>query len=257
MPDDPEQDRPAGSESPSAPDAGGEIVCRTTRWYFNRLGLMFLLVAGFCGAFLFDGLVRYPKQIAVYQEYRSFKDREEAYDRFMAAGQSAEWASYAAERGWPPGEPPRWAAYALEKNLDAEPPERTPKHITEQFVFAAITAAIALAILATYLLNRKNVLRADANSFTTPSGHRVPFDSVFRIDKRKWKYKGLAYVHYRPEDGGPARRAAIDDLKFGGAGAVLDRLLGQFEGELIDRIEPGDEAPGNPAQEASDPAGKS
>ena len=68
-----------------------------------------------------------------------------------------------------------------------------------------------------------------------PNGAEVRFADVFRVDKRKWDNKGLAYVYHR--SGGAGKRAVVDDLKYDGAGRVLDRLLAQFNGELIEKVQ--------------------
>ena len=99
------------------------------------------------------------------------------------------------------------------------------------------------------MINRGKVLRADELSFTSPNGQRVLFSSAHRIDKRKWDNKGLAYVHYRDENE-KERRAVIDDLKFDGADKILDRLLENFDGELVERVST--EAPSEAASESED-----
>jgi len=58
---------------------------------------------------------------------------------------------------------------------------------------------------------------------------------AFRIDKRKWDQKALAYVFYREGGEGPIRKAIIDDLKYAQAGQVLEGLLANFHGELIEK----------------------
>ena len=83
-----------------------------------------------------------------------------------------------------------------------------------------------------YLRNKNRVLSADADSLTTPDGTRIPFVSVTKIDKRKWDNKALAYLWWK--DGEIIKKAEIDDLVFDGAGKVLDRLMAQFNGELVD-----------------------
>ncbi len=216
----------------------GEIVCHTTPWYFRRMGLMFLMVTAFGLWFLKDGLWKYPDEIAIYAEYQVFEERSKAYDQFEAEGRLQDWPAFAAEKGWDEGEPQDWRDYAAsrDKPLPEEPEERLPGKEREQLFWAAGMGALALAILVVFLINRPKSLKADATSFTTPDGRRIAFDSVHRVDKRKWKNKGLAYAHYKSDKG--AGKATIDDLKFGGADAVLDRLLANFEGELIDRVEP-------------------
>jgi hypothetical protein len=63
----------------------------------------------------------------------------------------------------------------------------------------------------------------------------VFYAEAFRVDKRLWDNKGLAYVWHRPAGGGE-NRVVIDDLKYDGAGRVLDRLMTRFKGELIEKI---------------------
>jgi hypothetical protein len=84
------------------------------------------------------------------------------------------------------------------------------------------------------LLNKNKVLRAEADHFITPEKKKVFFADAFRIDKRKWDTKALAYVWHKPE-GSKASKVVIDDLKFAGAGFVLDRLMANFKGELIEK----------------------
>ena len=103
-------------------------------------------------------------------------------------------------------------------------------------------------MLVAYLRNKGRVLRADGDSLTTPAGVRIPFASVTRIDKRKWDNKALAYLWWT--DGGTTKKDVIDDLVFDGAGKVLERLMGQFRGELIDLERT--PAPATEAKEASE-----
>lgn len=196
-------------------DDSGKITCHTTRWYTRRRILMIVLFLGFSGWFFRDWKWAYPKERAVYDEYWP------EYQKMLSEGREGEWIDVAKEKGWP--EKP------VEKNYD--------RKIAEQLYFGILTGVGGLALLVAFLRNRKRTLEADDVSFTTPDGRRVPFASAFRIDKRKWDHKGLAYVYYRDESGA-SRKAVIDDLIFGGAGAILDRLLSRFQGELIELERP-------------------
>ena len=70
--------------------------------------------------------------------------------------------------------------------------------------------------------------------FLHRDGQHVPlFASAFRIDRRKWDHKGLAYVYYKDAND-REKRAVIDDLIFGGAVKVLERLEANFKGDVID-----------------------
>jgi hypothetical protein len=212
--------------SPTNDDA---IVCRADGpWYVRRVILMFLMFAFFAGWFYKDYRWGYPSEKARYEEYV----------RVIAqpGGQEA-WRKLTAERKW-----------------DASPPDkRTQEDIEGQKHFAMGCAVAALAVLGFFAFNRGRTLRADGASISATDGRRIPFASVFRVDRRKWKHKGLAYVHYRDESG-TERRAVIDDLKYTGADKVLDRLMANFSGEVVDLEEPAPAADASTAATAATPA---
>ncbi len=126
-----------------------------------------------------------------------------------------------------------WLAEAKEKGWPESPKEKDWDYkLKEQLIWGIGTGLIGLGLLAAYLRNKSRVLRADATSFTTPQGVTIPFARVTRIDKRTWDNKGLAYLWWK--DGEGTKKAVIDDLVFAGAAKILDRLMSQFDGELID-----------------------
>ena len=94
------------------------------------------------------------------------------------------------------------------------------------------------------LLDRGKKLTGYPDRMVMPNGVEVRYDEAFRVDKRKWDQKGLAYVDYRRE--GREARVVVDDLKYDRAVRVLDRLLARFQGELIEKVaepeEPEEEA---------------
>ncbi len=210
------------SEATAAP-AAETIVCPTTPWYWRRMGWMFLLFAAFAAWFFYDYKWGYPQKEVIYREYLRLKDSPR------------EWDALSKEKGWP-----------------SAPAEITPDKVHEQFQFVVGMGAAAAAVLVTFLINRGKTLRADGDGFTTPWGTRVPFDRVFRVDRRKWKHKGLATVFYR-DPSGAERSARIDDLKFAGADRVLDRVLSRFSGEVIDLADDS-ETPEAPEDQSAEPA---
>ncbi|NCF84141.1 MAG: hypothetical protein GWQ08_01215 [Verrucomicrobiaceae bacterium] len=223
------------------------ISCSITPWYTKRMSLMTLMFVGFGLYFLYDGFIGYPKKNAIYDEHVKFMEIQDEKAAFLEEGNtSSDWAKVVVEKGYPKQDD--WIDYAADNGWPEEPPEKRYS-TTDQFFFGALCCGIGLAILGTMMLNRGKVLRADGLSFTSPKGERVLFSSAHRIDKRKWDNKGLAYVHYWDEKE-KERRAVIDDLKFGGADKILDRLLENFEGELVERVST--EAPSESTPESED-----
>ena len=146
---------------------------------------------------------------------------------FDSASRSREWSTYGANTGRK-----GWGA--------KEPKYHSSSEIKGQYAFAYALWGIAAAMLVWTLINSRRQLSGDADSITSETGTRVPFDAVFRVDKRKWDNKGLAYVHYK-DQGGSEKRLVVDDLKYVGADKILDCLLSNFEGELVERVRPEDD----------------
>lgn len=223
------------------------IVCRVTPWYFRRMGLMAGMCAAFGLYFLYDWKIGYPKanEIADKQEWFE-KELLPSYDAAQKAGKMQEWLAKADAEGWPKGkegEPPKWLQYSSMNGWPEKPKRYTQKEVDEQLWWGLGTLSIGLAALLVMLMNRGKVLTAGADHWVTPEGVVIRFADVVRVDKRKWADKGLAYAWHQAAAGGREQRAVIDDLKFGGADRVLDRLLSRFKGELIEKVpEPEDEA---------------
>ena len=200
------------------------------------MSLMTLMFVGFGLYFLYDGFIGYPKKNKIFEEHQRFVEIQEEKEAFLADGNlRADWKALATEKGYP--EQDEWIDYAATKGWPEEPPEKFHS-TTDQFFFGALCIGIGLAVLGTMMINRSKVLRGDDISFTSPKGERVLFATAYRIDKRKWDNKGLAYVHYR-EENGKEKRATIDDLKFAGANKILDNLMANFDGELVERVSTG------------------
>ena len=188
-----------------------EIICRTTPWYKKRRLLMVAMLLGFSAYFFYDWKVGYPKQ---QQEYNAYWP---VYQELSVKNKDDKgWLAKAKDNGWP--ESPK------EKDWNYK--------LKEQFIWGVGTGLAGLGMLLAFLRNKDRVLRANATSLTTPEGVTIPFTSVGKIDKRKWDNKALAYLWWK--DGEVTKKAVIDDLVFDGAGKVLDRLMSQFHGELID-----------------------
>ena len=225
--------------APSPAQASEPIRCCITRWYYRRMGMLAGLCLIFGLVFLYDGLWGYPKGVVIAQKMEWFK--KEFLPSFEAAkkgGGMAQWIEDAKAQGLPTGvdgEPPRWKSYAAQNGWPEEPKHYSDHEIAEQFYFAYGCFAAAVIAVILILLNRGKVLRGETDHWVTPEGVQIRYADVFRVDKRKWEHKGLAYAWYRVR-GGAEKRAVIDDLKYGGAEQILERLLSRFSGELIEKI---------------------
>lgn len=179
---------------------------------------MLLLVLGYCAWFSYDWQIGYPRLREAQMARATIEGR---IGKEKVAEAEAAYAEEARGKGWPEfqkvdmGKDYGWLIK------------------WEQPAFAILTGVGGLAMLYFYIRTTRGSLRADESSFTTVDGQHVPFASAYRIDRRKWDHKGLAYVYYKDAKG-EEKRAVIDDLVFGGAVKVLERLQANFKGEVID-----------------------
>jgi hypothetical protein len=193
--------------------ASEPIICRTTPWYHKRRLLMIAMLLGMGGWFLYDWAFKYPADKARYDEYYP------VYTKMMADKKETEWFELARAKKWP-------------EKVDTKDWDWK---IKEQLVYGIVTCAIGLGVAGVYLKNKNHELRSDATSVTPAGGPAIPFSSIFRIDMRKWKSKGLAYLSYR-NDAGAEKTSVIDCLIFDeqNAEAVMARVMENFKGELVE-----------------------
>lgn len=226
-------------DSPTEVSPDTPIICRVTPWYFKRMSMMAGMLAVFGLYFLYDGKFGYPKANTIADKQVWFEEVVlKSYDEAKAGGKLEQWTTDAQAQGWPTGrdgEAPRWISYAAKNGWPEKPHRYTEKEIQDQFWWGGGTLLVGLGVLVVMLLNKNTTLRAESDHLILPNGGKVFFADAFKVDKRLWDNKALAYVWHRPA-GGKESRAVIDDLKYDGAGRVLERLLGQFKGELIEKI---------------------
>ena len=207
------------------------IVGKSTGWWYRRTGLLLLVVAGIGCWFLYDGHVNWPKLNARHDEYGKFENGEDGR-------KLTQWPKYAAQQGWPE----KKAKFHSEDSILWQ----------KRLGYGCLGLAVVLLIH--FLNERRKTLRADGESFTTPSGKRVLFESVTKVDKRRWAKQGLAYIHY--SEGGAAKKARLDDLRFDVAGKIMERILLGFEGEVVGADASPAPAPAAKSEEETPPGGQ-
>ena len=232
------------------------VICPVTRWYYKRMAILGGMLLVFALWFFKDGMWTWPAEREKADKYEWFqKEVIGGYDEAVKAGTLPEWIVEKRAAGYPlneVGEPVKWVVFAAAQGWPEKPPKkRTDKEIEAQFHWAAGMGIAALLVGVNVLLNCRKVLKGFADHYVTPEGRRVNFADAFRIDKRPWEVKGLAYVYHRPggaSGAGGGSRAIIDDLKYDGAARVLDLLLASFKGELIEKVPDPEDAPDQAAE---------
>lgn len=224
------------------------ITCRVTRWFFQRMGILAAMLVGMGLYFCYDGKFGYRNENKIVDKKDWFEGEFlKSYDVAKKGGTLDEWMTKARGDGLPTGEngePPRWPTYAAQFGWPEKAKRHSEEEIAQQFWWGGAMLAIALLVGLKVLLDFNKKLVGHADCMIMPGGAEVPFADVFKVDKRKWNNKALAYVFYRSADS--ERRAVVDDLKYGGANKVLDRLIANFKGELIEKAPDEDETPEHP-----------
>ncbi len=217
------------------------IICRVTPWFYRRMGIMALMFLFFGLYFCYDGWRGYPEENKVAEKKEWFEQIvQKGYDAAKKEGAESlkTWMTQAKAEGWVSDleSPPRWDAYAAERNWSSEPKKHSTDAIEQQYYWGGAMILGTLYCVGSMLLSRNKTFIGKPDHMVMPDGKQVRFADVFKVDKRKWDNKGLAYAYYRTSEGGAEQKAVIDDLKFDGAGKVLDGLLAQFSGELIEKL---------------------
>ncbi len=160
--------------------------------YLGRLALIGLFCLGLSGWSLYDGMIGWPQQreeALLFQKFYKPGDSKEQYEQ---------WQAEAAKRGWPndknPGEP------------------KDENDFFGQYVMAGITAPIGLGFLGMLLLRFGGWIEADEKGLRTNRGREFSYDQITVLDKKKWKNKGIAKLHYQDE--GREKKLTLDDYNY-------------------------------------------
>ncbi len=282
------------------------IECRPTKWFYIRAGAVVLMFGVFLVLFLKDWKVGYPKKNEVYYTYKAFEEAKKKFVQHEEKNATAEaWEVVAQGQviGFPEGEgllppgvdssarwpdilhdyagykqalqeegnkaiPPLWALYTDERGWSSSIPKKSYEaaKIQEQLHYG-IGSGVLLIVMGFFLVRTsRRKMKVDGEAYYAPDGKRILFSSICRIDVRKWRTKGLAYLYYR-EDGSSKEsttKSKVDGMVYGQfkqeegapAEALFQRILDNFKGELIELEEEEEEDPETPeGEEDAGPGG--
>ncbi|HET6409321.1 MAG TPA: hypothetical protein VFG14_15650 [Chthoniobacteraceae bacterium] len=156
----------------------------TPIWKKQKLFVALFMIA-FGAYFYYDGAIGWPRNNERFAKYQELSSDHSA------------WVAYAKQRGWSDKKPEK--AY-------------TPAEIQGQFIFGTLCTLIGLVTLGYWAQQIGRRLKLDDEAVVSPSGTRVPFDSITGLGLKKWESKGLATVRY--EINGRKGQFVVDDYKF-------------------------------------------
>ncbi|MEZ6192739.1 MAG: hypothetical protein R3C45_15805 [Phycisphaerales bacterium] len=203
------------------------VRANISKGYIWRPGLIGIAALVFSAWFFYDGLVKYPRLMKMWDEYNQIVQDTPG----DPVEQAKLWAEHAQQNGWPKETP--------KKKME-------DKDILTQKVLGFITAPVGLYFLFTFVMSLGRWIEADEQGVRTRSGQETDYASIKSIDKSRWQSKGIAVVQY--EKAGQPGRITLDDWKF--EREPIKRIL-----EAIEERMPGGGATDTETAPAEDTAG--
>jgi hypothetical protein len=155
--------------------------------YRLRLALMFLILGGFGSWFLYDGFVTYPREVAVWTKW----------EELVKAGEvSTRWPTLVAEAGYP------------EASLEKPPKRRTAADTLIQKLLGGLVLPLGLMFGFLTLRTFAQWVELREDGLHASTGAHIPWEQLLKLDKTRWKSKGIAIVHGREGS------LVLDDWKF-------------------------------------------
>ena len=156
------------------------------RW---RLLIISVALLGFGAYCVYDWQIGYPAMVDKYEAHRRIV--EENPDNHPVV-----WREYARSQGW--GE--------------HEPKKKTDRDVFTQFLMACIVLPFGVFFLYKFFRENSRWVAMDDAGLTASGGREVPWDRMEQLDETRWKSKGIAWLHYRDEQG-QSRKLLLDDFK--------------------------------------------
>ena len=176
--------------------------------YRIRLGIltaMFVFWFAYC---MYDGYVAYPRQ----------REIARAYETFRVEGRLEQWDAYAAQHGWP------------DDNDGPPGKDHSESDIRTQFIMGYGVLPLALIFGVAFFRSSGRWIELNDDSLSASSGQQVKLDDIARLDKLRWRSKGIAVAHY--EDGAKSCKIVLDNFKFS------PREISEMVKEVESRLSP-------------------
>lgn len=197
------------------------------RSYLWRYWVIILMGLGSAAWFFYDATIGYPKKAKIAQAWEGLAELE-------SGPRSERWREMAAEKGWP-------------QEVPIKPSKEIEESIRFQYIYGAVATLIGAGMLGYLLIARNSWIEESPAGLTTSWGQTVDFSTVTKLNKRRWKDKGIARVDYLED--GKKRQFVFDDFKYerGAIGQLLQKLESQLPPERI--VQPESERPANDQSE--------
>lgn len=156
----------------------------TTGWRI-RLGGIAILFTGMGLWFLYDGIMGYPGQQEIYDEFQHFKVDHAAEDDWQD-----QWDKIAESKSYPVIE---WT----------DPESKWYENMQHSSGAIMLQTGLGLGVLPFAILfgfywikSAKRFTEADDDGVHNESGNRAKWNQFVKFDKRRWPKKGIAILHF-------------------------------------------------------------
>lgn len=249
------------------------IVCRPTAWFYGRMVLLALMLAGFGGYFWYDAAIGYPQKNREYHTHKIFVAAGSTVDKMRAnhTFNKENWNEYAQGvlnyklgfKRYPLAEIPKdgsatptellnfelmskswneaWQAYSSRVRYDFKPIDEPMGYgkITEQIIGSCVCFTLAFFVIFIVIRTSRRTLTIDGESITA-AGKTFKIEQIKLIDLRNWKLKGLAKANVQRK--GKSFSVRIDGMTYGqfesdnpnSAENFMQALLSQYKGDILD-----------------------
>jgi len=182
------------------------VDARISNEWRKRMLFMLFMILGSGAWFLSDGCIYWPKEQQRYVEFTEIRGELEAL------GKPVDDESHELRMAW--------ERHARESGYKRKfPKERTDAKVREQILIGSIMLAGGVLFAAWIVWNHTRKVTVEGEVVTGASGEQVMLDSIFKIDRKKWEKKGIAYAIY--EEAGKQKRLTLDAHKFEGCEAII------------------------------------
>jgi len=169
------------------------VRAKTATHFLTRLVLLAVITSAASTWFWYDGLIAWPLQRKQALAFHELQDKTEDTTTFRR-----EWRKLCEEKGWPatanPGEP------------------KSDVDIYGQYLLGSVLGIGALIFWILAFRAWRRWIEMDEEGLRTNGGVQFAFEQVTMLDKKKWKRKGIAIVHF--EQQGKTNRLVLDDWKY-------------------------------------------
>ena len=214
------------------------INSRVRKWWLLRLLLVVLVFGGFGGWCVYDGVVKYPRLEDNFQKVYSqviekhdkkkleaiFKEVDvKRIEQKIDTGQFAivlddDEENYKQLKFVNVQTGKKYKIHSDRDAGDKEYYVKSDWDILTQFLMAAVSIAIALAVFLRVLLVLRKKIYADEEGVQV-NNRRITYDAITKLDKRKWNRKSIATLYYNSD--GNSGRFQLDDWIFEGHREIL------------------------------------